>query len=235
LIQTFHEIFGEKPPENGSSDGQISVAQPKPQTLQCMQVEDEIFGELHMKQAQTLNEAQFRKVLHYCRTRRHANRDMTIFMVSFFAGLRAKEIAALKLGDVFDVEGRVREQFTLECDQTKGGQRRTVFINRRLAKALEDYGLEKNLSNLDRPLFASQKGGHFSANTMCQLFLEILKNCGFKDASSHSGRRTYITRLANKGVGVRLLAALAGHSHISTTQRYIDVNADQMKEAVELL
>jgi len=123
-----------------------------------------------MRHAQTLNEAQFRKVLHYCRTRRHANRDTAIFMVSFFAGLRAKEIAALKLGDVFD-----------------------------------------------------------------QLFLDILKNCGFKDASSHSGRRTYITRLANKGVGVRLLAALAGHSHISTTQRYIDVNADQMKEAVELL
>ena len=74
-----------------------------------------------------------------------------------------------------------------------------------------------------------------SPNTMCQLFLDILKNCGFKDASSHSGRRTYITRLANKGVGVRLLAALVGHSHISTTQRYIDVNADQMREAVELL
>ena len=107
----------------------------------------------------TLNEVQFRKVLHYCRTRRHVLRDTTIFMVSFFAGLRAKEIAALKLGDVFDAKGRVREQFTLECDQTKGGQRRTVFINRRLAKALEDYGLEKNLSNLDWPLFASQKGG----------------------------------------------------------------------------
>jgi integrase/recombinase XerD len=49
------------------------------------------------------------------------------------------------------------------------------------------------------------------------------------------GRRTYIIRLASKGVGVCLLAAFAGHSHISTTQRYIDVNADQMMEAVELL
>ena len=156
-------------------------------------------------------------------------------MVSFYAGLRTKEIAALKLGDVFDAEGRVREQFTLEIDQTKGGQRRSVFINKRLAKALDDYGLEKNLSNLERPLFESQKGGYFSANTMCQLFLDIYKACGFKDASSHSGRRTYITRLANKRVSIRLLAALAEHSHISTTQRYIDVNADQMKEAVELL
>jgi len=46
---------------------------------------------------------------------------------------------------------------------------------------------------------------------------------------------TRLTRLANKGVGVRLLAALAGHSHISTTQRYIDVNAEQLASAVELL
>jgi len=69
---------------------------------------------------------------------------------------------------------------------------------------------------------------------MCQLFLDIYKAIGLKDASSHSGRRTYITRLANKGVGVRLLAALAGHSHIST-QRYIDVNSDKLSEAVELL
>ena len=60
-------------------------------------------------------------------------------------------------------------------------------------------------------------------------------SCGLKDASSHSGQRTYITRLANKGVGVRLLAELAGHSHISTTQRYIDVNSDQLSQAVELL
>ena len=70
---------------------------------------------------------------------------------------------------------------------------------------------------------------------MCQLFIEIYRACGLKDASSHSGRRTYITRLANKGVGVRLLAELAGHSHISTTQRYINVNADQLREAVELV
>ena len=63
----------------------------------------------------------------------------------------------------------------------------------------------------------------------------IYKAVGPKDASSHSGRRTFITRLANKGVGVRLPAELAGHSHIATTQRYIDVNADQLIEAVELL
>ncbi len=188
-----------------------------------------------MRQAQTLNEAQLRRVLHYCRSRRHPIRDQTIIMVSFYAGLRAKEIAALAVGDVLDEQGAVREQFILTAAQSKGGQTRTVYLNQRLRKALAEYGDTIKLNDPQRALFESQKGGHFSANTMCQLFLDIYKAVGLKDASSHSGRRTYITRLANKGVGVRLLAALAGHAHISTTQRYIDVNADQLANAVELL
>ena len=133
-----------------------------------------------MRQAQTLNEAQFRRILHYCRSRRHPVRDTTIFMVSFYAGLRAKEIASLKLGDVFDETGAVREQFILGIDQSKGAQRRTVYLNQRLRKALANYAKSKCLRELDRPLFESQKGGHFSANTMCQLFLDIYKAVGLK-------------------------------------------------------
>jgi integrase len=87
--------------------------------------------------------------------------------------------------------------------QSKGGKTRTVFLNQRLRRALAEYAAGLNLSDPNRALFESQKGGHFSANTMCQLFLDIYKAVGLKDASSHSGRRTYITRLANKGVGVR--------------------------------
>jgi integrase/recombinase XerD len=97
------------------------------------------------------------------------------------------------------------------------------------------YGKWRHCSDSNAPLFRSQKGGHFSANTMCQLFLNIFHACGLQGASSHSGRRTFITRLANKGIGVRVLAALAGHSSIAVTQRYIDVNDDQLANAVELL
>lgn len=188
-----------------------------------------------MRQAQTLNENQLRRVLQYCRSRRHPARDQTIVQFSLYAGLRASEIAALKLGNVFDEEGNARTQFTLSISQSKGGKTRTVYLNQRLRRAFMEYAAGLNLRDPNRALFESQKGGHFSANTMCQLFLDIYKAVGLKDASSHSGRRTYITRLANKGVGVRLLAELAGHSHISTTQRYIDVNSDQLTAAVELL
>jgi integrase/recombinase XerD len=188
-----------------------------------------------MRQAQTLNEAQLRRVIKYTRSRRHPVRDETIILTSFYAGLRAKEIAALTVGNVFDEDGNVRSQFILSAAQSKGGQTRTVYLNQRFRKALLEYSACIRITDPQRPLFESQKGGHFSANTMCQLFLDIYKAVGLKDASSHSGRRTYITRLANKGVGVRLLAELAGHSHISTTQRYIDVNSEQLSEAVELL
>jgi integrase/recombinase XerD len=51
--------------------------------------------------------------------RRHSTRDITIFYVSYYAGLRAKEIAALTVGDVYDEHGSVREQFVLDAVKPK--------------------------------------------------------------------------------------------------------------------
>ena len=47
-------------------------------------------------------------------------RDETIILTSFYAGLRAKEIAALIIGNVFDEAGNVRTQFILSAAQSKG-------------------------------------------------------------------------------------------------------------------
>jgi integrase/recombinase XerD len=188
-----------------------------------------------MKQAATLTDAQVKRVLRYTATRKHSTRDATIILFSLNAGLRAKELAALRVGDVYSDDGSVRTQFTLRKEQTKGARTRTVFVNRTLAQQLAAYQRCVRSTDAAAPLFQSQRGTAFSANTMCQLFLNIYHACGLTSASSHSGRRTFITQLANKGVGVRVLAALAGHSSISTTQRYIDVNDTQLASAVELL
>ena len=83
-----------------------------------------------MRQAQTLNEAQLRRVIHYCRSRRHPIRDETIILVSFYAGLRAKEIAALTVGNIFDEDGAVRTQFILAHSRAKVGKRaRCILIS----------------------------------------------------------------------------------------------------------
>ena len=149
--------------------------------------------------------------------------------------MRAHELAALQLGDVIDETGRIRDEITLDASQTKGSHARRVFINAKLKKELGSY-IKSTCTNgkPTDPLFRSQKRRGFNANTMCQLFGNIYCGCGIIGASSHSGRRTFITNLASKSVSVRVLALLAGHSSISTTQRYIDVNDQQLRNAVEL-
>lgn len=188
-----------------------------------------------MRQAQTLSDADIKRVMNFCNTRRHSQRDRTIIMLSILAGLRAKELAALRVGDVYDTAGAVRDQFVMSGSQTKGGEARRVYVSAKLQRVLKEYRSVTDERSADDSLFITQQNTAFSANTMCQLCLDIYKACGLRDASSHSGRRTFITRLASKGVSVRVLAELAGHSHISTTQRYIDVNADQLAGAVELI
>ena len=57
--------------------------------------------------------------------------------------------------------------------------------------------------------------------------------------SSHSGRRTFITRAARKvsevGGSVRDVQQLAGHARLQTTQRYIDGDTDAKRKLVQLI
>lgn len=65
--------------------------------------------------------------------------------------------------------------------------------------------------------------------------VHIYDAAGFDRVTSYSGHRTFITTLAHKGVNVRVLAALADHRHIATTQRYIELNDNVLRAAVELV
>ena len=186
-----------------------------------------------MKQAKTLTEKQLKAVLAHCATRRHAARDRLIVLFSHLAGLRAKEIALLTIQNVSGEQG-IRDEFVLSAEQTKGRKARRVFVSSRLRQELAAYLKQAKLRKGCEALFQSQKGAAFSANTMCQLLIRIYEDCGLEGATSHSGRRSFITNLAAKGVGVRVLAELAAHASIATTQRYIDVNDEQMRKAVEM-
>ena len=85
------------------------------------------------------------------------------------------------------------------------------------------------------PLFITAGRKAFSANVMAQHFHYMFKSAGISGASSHSMRRSFITNLANKGISVRVLAEISGHRSIAVTQKYIDVNDDMKRNAVELV
>lgn len=75
----------------------------------------------------------------------------------------------------------------------------------------------------------------FTSNTLIHIINGIYIQEGIANASLHSGRRSGLTTLADKGVSVRVLMALAGYSQIATTQRYIDLRPSVVRAAVSLL
>ncbi len=189
-----------------------------------------------MPQARTLSTRELRRVLDHVAARKHAPRNRLMLLITHWAGMRVGEVAALRVQDVREATGSVRPEIRLAAEQTKGQHARVVFVSERLRKEITSY-LKTLPNNVDgtAPLFGTQKREAFSANTLCQTLNVIYRRAGLDGASSHSGRRSFITTLASKGVGVRVLASLAGHRSIATTQRYIDVNDDMKRQAVELV
>jgi integrase/recombinase XerD len=224
---------------------QFSVVQNKQRKHTFTRV-NKTFKENPMSQARVLTERELRKVLNFCSQQPHAVRNRTMLLCTHMAGMRVGEVAALRICDVLAADGTVMEEIALSASQTKGNHSRTVLVPKKLQDELTAYlevrfGLKNllavTLTDTQRALFPTQKNPKrgFTANTLCQLFHKIYKDCYMTGATSHSGRRTFITKLADKGVGVRVLMALAGHKSIATTQRYIELNPTIMKAAVELI
>lgn len=191
-----------------------------------------------MRQARVLTDPEFKRLLAVVAQRKHAARDRMALILSHLAGLRVGEIAGLIIRDIFEANGDVREQLRVRASIAKGGHERVVFMSERLRREIASYrDIVPGLSErpVDAPLLLTQKHTAFSANTLCQLMGQLYRAAGLDGASSHSGRRWFITRLAHSGVSPKVLMTLAGHKNLGTTQRYIDVNDDMMRAAVELL
>lgn len=190
-----------------------------------------------MSQAKTLTTQELRRVTDYVATRKHAARNRAMLLVTHLAGMRVGEVAALRICDVLDVDGKVRNEIRLQAEQTKGNFARVVFVSEKLQKELARYLALYTPTNRDNKLFYTQKRMRegFTANTLAQHFHHLYRKAGLAGCSSHTGRRSFITNLASQGVGVRVLMSLAGHRNIGTTQAYIDVNDNQKRAAVELV
>ena len=178
--------------------------------------------------APVLSPEQFKRTIKYQKSTKYGLRNRVLLMISFYLGLRAKEMSSLIVADLVDRNGDLKEECMLKKHQTKRSkQRRFYLTNEKLKKVLVEYletrkDRDGNL-DLDRPLIESQKRGSFDPNTLQQLFHQMYKYVGI-EASSHSGRRTMATRQADRGVSIRNLQVILGHSSISSTTLYISEN-----------
>jgi integrase/recombinase XerD len=188
-----------------------------------------------MAQAKTLTPAEIDQALAYIDKNRYARRNRVMLLTGLWSGMRVGEIASLKVGDVINANGTIKAEVRLTAEQTKGKHPRTVFLPQKLREELAAYVQLRKPLKAEHPLFVTAGSKGFTANVLTQNFFWLFKRAGIAGASSHSMRRTFITNLASKGIGVRVLASLAGHRSIAVTQRYIDVNDDMKRNAVELV
>src|SRR6266704_889736 len=195
----------------------------------------------HGKQAKMLTPKQETAVLTYLLSMRYPVRDRVMFLLSIKAGLRAKEIACLSWSMVTDAEGQVAEVLTLPNRASKGrGGGRIIPLNWTLQQALVDlYQLRGDVVHPDRPVVYSERGGPLTASSVTKWFFHLYRDLGMTGCSSHSGRRTFITRAARKvsevGGSVRDVQQLAGQASLQTTQRYIEGDTEAKRKLVQLI
>lgn len=195
------------------------------------------------KQAKVLTEKQVKAILGSLKASRYPLRDHVMFLLSIKAGLRAKEIAALTWSMVTDAVGAVSESLELPDVASKGkGGGRTVPLAPDLLTALRTlHDSRGDDARPDWPVIFSERGkdSGMSANAVAVWFHRLYARLGMSGCSSHSGRRTFVTRAAHKiveaGGSLRDVQQLAGHASLQTTQRYIEGNSEAKRKVVALI
>jgi integrase/recombinase XerD len=167
---------------------------------------------------------------------RQPDRNRAIVLLSMKAGLRAAEIAKLTWDMVVGPTGQIATVIELHDDAAKMGSGRTIPMHPQLREALVSL---RRAEPADGPVIRSERGGQMTPLSIVVWFSRAYEALGLDGCSSHSGRRTFITRAARSvhkaGGSLRDVQLLAGHRSIQTTQRYIDGDSDAQRRLVSLI
>jgi integrase/recombinase XerD len=160
---------------------------------------------------------------------------------AFKAGLRAKEIAELTWSMITDATGEISEAIALPNFASKGRSGgRTIPLHGELREALIALIASRgDKVRADHPVIYSERARGYSAAAVAVWFHTRFRELGVQGASSHSGRRTFITSLAKKiveaGGSLRDVQELAGHTSLATTQKYIQGDIAAKRNVMKLI
>jgi integrase len=189
------------------------------------------------KRAKILSYDHVEDLLVFAHQSRYPIRNRVLVLLSVKAGLRAAEIANLTWPMLAEPSGEVGISIELQDRVAKKGSGRVIPVHRELHAAL--VKLAGLTAGLDGPIIRSERGGPMKPISIVCWFAKAYRAIGLEGCSSHSGRRTFITRAARlvhkAGGSLRDVQLLAGHRSIQTTQRYIDGDTDAQRKLVSLI
>ena len=186
------------------------------------------------EKAKILSEAEFNQLLTVTKVGKFAIRNVAILYCSFGLGLPAKEIASLTIDDVADAQYELLDKICLYRKHKK--QYYLYLTNKKVHNALADHLMNMKDMGRNKPFFQTQRRKEFRPDVLQKLFRKLYDDAGIFDASSHSGRQTFITRLIEHGVSIKMVSQLAGHANIATTTLYCaeNDNSDSLQNIVDL-
>jgi integrase/recombinase XerC len=155
--------------------------------------------------------------------------------------MRGVEIASITWAMVTDVEGEIGDLIALQNRASKGkGRGRVIPMHPDIKAALVALHDERgDKARLDWPIIHSERDRGLSPGAVAVWFHRLFTGLGMVGRSSHSGRRTFITRAARKiseaGGSLRDVQMLAGHANLGTTSRYIEHDAEAQRKVVSLI
>jgi integrase len=195
-------------------------------------------NEMHKQPAKILRDGDLCRLLKAISHTRDPVRNSAIVLLSFHAGLRACEIAGLTWPMALAPSGKLSGSLSLCGGITKGGRPRTIPISKRLIVALKNLHRQSGRPE-NGPVIRSERGGAMTPRSIVNWFHQAYDGLGLAGCSSHSGRRTFITKAARilpkVNGSLRDIQELAGHAALSTTERYIQGDRTIQRKLVNLI
>ena len=162
-------------------------------------------------------------------------RDRALFGVCLYAAARINEACTLLRGDVIGVRG-VREVLVIRSYNTKGKQStREIQVHPQLKEYLEVYQQQDIYE--DRPyLFPDRHGrGSIHKASADRILRQVCQKLEIEGVSTHSFRRTALTKMSDAGVPLRHIQAISGHRTLAALERYLGVTEVQKENAILML
>jgi len=161
-------------------------------------------------------------------------RDYLLFVFGINSGLRIGDILSLKLGDIKDRQGNLKDY--LDIKEQKTGKLRKVFFNKQIKEALKYYLKKTDIFDLDRYLFTSEKSKKnkpISRIRAWQLIQSWCREVGITyKVGGHTLRKSFGYHLRKQGISIERISNLLNHQNIRVTFRYIGINDDENKEVI---
>lgn len=160
------------------------------------------------------------------------HRDRAIVEMLYSCGMRASELTALRLGDIFWKEGIVRVI-------GKGNKQRLVPFSKEARKQLGLY-LECRPQIATEAgsdtLFLNLRGGKISRMSVFNIVTDSARRAGItKSISPHTLRHSFATHLLEGGADIRQVQELLGHEDITTTEIYTHISKRHLSQVIESL